>query len=141
MSSSDSPHPSRGSSCGVSTHARLEHRAKRLTRALGPVSPLPFCIQFEFYIPAVFGIDGLSGAVVAALIDGTELPAPPLPPAPPPSPPMPPPLPADTERILVRPCTRRLLFALLCCLLCFLRCCLLTVPVSSESSRPDAAAP
>lgn len=58
-------------------------------------------ITIRYYIPGVFGVDGLAAATVLRYVDGTQPPMPPSPPSPPPMPPAPPPLPANTTRVLV----------------------------------------
>lgn len=58
-------------------------------------------LTIQFYIPAVWGIDGMAAAVVLRHIDGTDIPLPPAPPSPPPAPPAPPPLPATEASVLV----------------------------------------
>ncbi|KAG2437447.1 hypothetical protein HXX76_006097 [Chlamydomonas incerta] len=58
-------------------------------------------LTIQFYIPAVWGIDGMAAAVVLRHIDGSDIPLPPAPPSPPPAPPAPPPRPATEASVLV----------------------------------------
>ncbi|KAG2453051.1 hypothetical protein HYH02_002386 [Chlamydomonas schloesseri] len=66
------------------------------------VTVLPLAsLSIQFFIPAVWGIDGMAAAVLLRHIDGTDIPLPPAPPSPPPAPPAPPPRPATEPSVLV----------------------------------------
>ncbi|PNH11090.1 hypothetical protein TSOC_002101 [Tetrabaena socialis] len=58
-------------------------------------------LTISYYLPAVWGLDGLAAAVVLRMVPGSEMPQPPSPPANPPSPPSPPAIPASAPRVLI----------------------------------------
>ncbi|PNH11091.1 hypothetical protein TSOC_002102, partial [Tetrabaena socialis] len=58
-------------------------------------------LTISYYLPAVWGLDGLAAAVVLRMVPGSEMPMPPSPPDNPPSPPSPPAIPASAPRVLI----------------------------------------
>ncbi|KAG2489046.1 hypothetical protein HYH03_012483 [Edaphochlamys debaryana] len=58
-------------------------------------------ITISYYVPNIFGNDGMSAAIMLRYQDGPRPPTRPLPPAPPPSPPRPPPRPTGNRTFIV----------------------------------------